>query len=522
MGPLPADKTRGSTPAVSLNRRFALVLTGLLLGLALLWAYVHNQESHWRRLAAAENQNEQLGQLRHWLQAEAATLLHATRALAADPAIAALQPGPASAAPALAPLTWVLASDGSVLAGPGSPAGPPDLPWQNHAFIAALEQAGALLGHLRLADAVHEACLVRQADAANRFVLQLRPWTAARLTQLGTLADASLRLASTPNGAAALPLHDWQGRPVAWLAADFSPRGRVASVAPLSTPTFWFIAFGLLVVTAVALGLRRWVLQPLATITTSLGSGEIAPAMELTRDPGEMGALARLVQTSFAQREELQRRELELQRILDERTRLGRDLHDGIIQSLYATGMGLAGIKARLRSDQPEVAAALEQSRTALNGTILDLRNFITGLEPESLKQQSFGQAVATLLDNACHARPVRIECAVDDDLAALLTIGQRAHILQITREAVSNALRHGAASAIRVTLRAGDDAAVFTIEDNGRGFDPAVGNGNGGHGLHNLANRAAEIGAQFSLASQPGQGTRLQLTLPLKSDSTP
>ena len=514
---------------MSLNRRFAFVLAGLLAGLALLWLGIYRQESRWQQLTAAEAQNEKLGLLRHWMQAESTTLLHATRALGEHPAVANLPTDPSSAAPVLAPLTWLLAANGSVLAGPESPATPPDLPWQDAGFRARLDREGAVLGHIRLAGGVHEACLVRTGGSEDhdtvRLVLRLRPWHPTRLAQLGSLADAKLQLIENPDNAVApslLPLRDWQGRPVAWLAAEFNVRENLASLAPPAVSTLWFIAFGLLVVTAVALGLRRWVLHPLATITTSLGSGESAPAMELTRDPGEMGALARLVQTSFAQRAELQSRELELQRILDERTRLGRDLHDGIIQSLYATGMGLAGIKAQLRPDQTEVAAALEQSRAALNGTILDLRNFITGLEPESLKQQSFGQAVATLLENACHARPAQIECTVDDALAAHLTISQRANILQITREAVSNALRHGVASVIRVTLHAEGAATVFAIEDNGRGFDPAAGNGHGGHGLHNLAKRAAEIGAQFSLASHPGQGTRLRLTLHPNKAATP
>lgn len=506
-----------------------MVLTGLVLGLALLWWGVNRQESRWRQHAAAEQQNEKLDQLRHWLQVESANLLHSTHALGADPAVAGFNPGQTAEAPVLAPLTWLLAADGSVLAGPASAEKPPDLPWHYPGFASMLDREGAVAGHLRVADDIFDACLVRTSgnedQDTNLLLLRLRPWTPERLAELGALADARLQLVNQPAGntpPAGLRLHDWQGRPVAWLAAEFNVPGHRTAFAPPTAPTLWFIAFGLLVVTSVALGLRRWVLAPLQAITTSLATGEMAPAQLLAGDPGEMGTLARLVQTSFAQRDELQRRETELQRVLDERIRLGRDLHDGIIQSLYAAGMGLAGIKARLRPDQPDVAAALEQSRTALNGTITDLRNFITGLEPESLQQQSFGQAVSTLLENAGHARPVRIECNVDDDLAARLTIGQRAHLLQITREAVSNALRHGAASAVRVTLRAEGAAAIFTIADNGRGFDPAVGNGNGGRGLHNLANRAAEIGAQFTLESQPGQGTHLQLTLRPKSEATP
>ncbi|MBP6507314.1 MAG: hypothetical protein KA257_07090 [Opitutaceae bacterium] len=370
----------------------------------------------------------------------------------------------------------------------------------------------------------------------QNWLMTAQLWDAAHLAVLSNLTDGRATLEADPAKTAVTstavihsrPLKDWQGQPVCWLQIAY-PSPAAGSLLLNQTPqTRLFFAFGLLLVVAFGLSLHRWVLRPLSQISASLASGEAAPIAKLHTTNDELGSVARLVVTSFAQRDSLQseiaeRRKAEaalidsetnLRRTLDERTQLGRDLHDGVIQSLYATGMGLSGIRALLKPDQTEAAARLEQSREALNQTIHDVRNFITGLEPEALREQTFSQAVSALLEFMQNIRPAEMICAIDEIAAARLTLFQRANILHITREAVSNALRHGAAQKVHVTLHTTPaGGAVLSIDDDGHGFSKIADQGNNGHGLENFAGRANEISADFTMHSAPGRGTRLTFT---------
>ncbi|MEO7412335.1 MAG: sensor histidine kinase, partial [Opitutaceae bacterium] len=274
-----------------------------------------------------------------------------------------------------------------------------------------------------------------------------------------------------------------------------------------------FILFGLLVITAVGLALQIWVLRPLKRIGESLARKDPLVLSSLKTEGTEFGHVARLVEFSFKQTEALRKNEEALRRTMDERARLGWNLHDGVIQSLYAAGMGLSGVRALLGPEQNVAAGHLEQVRGILNETIHDVRNFITGLEPEALKQQTFSQAVGRLLATMQTIRPVHTRLSIDEAFAERLSLPQRVHLLQIVREAVSNALRHGQATHVGVTLRAQGGPAEFEVTDDGRGFDPAV--PSQGKGLANIAERARELGAELAVSSTLGQGTRVTLVFP-------
>lgn len=245
----------------------------------------------------------------------------------------------------------------------------------------------------------------------------------------------------------------------------------------------------------------------------------------------ELDTLAKLAQTSVAQGVELTRErdvrrraeedaELKqrlLAQSLEEKIRLGHDLHDGIIQSLYAVGLTLESARAILQTDPAEADRRLEQSRAALNNTIRDVRSYITGLSPDSLRRGGFTQALDVLIAELGTGREVRFDIKVDDAATALLSPEQSTDALQISREAVSNALRHGGASLITVRLHQSDQEVCLLVQDNGTGFD-AASRREGGHGLGNMQARAGRHGATVRVTSQPGQGTRVVLTLPLQT----
>jgi signal transduction histidine kinase len=242
----------------------------------------------------------------------------------------------------------------------------------------------------------------------------------------------------------------------------------------------------------------------------------------------EIDALAKLAETSVAQGAELTRErdvrrraeeDAELkQRLLAQsvagKVRLGHDLHDGIIQSLYAVGLTLESVRALAKNDPTEADRRLEQSRAALNNTIRDVRTYISGLAPENLRRGGFAQALDDVIAELGAGRNVRFDVKVDDVATALLTPEQAIDALQISREAVSNALRHGGASLVTVRVHQGDHEVCLLVQDNGTGFDPTT-RRDGGHGLGNMHARAERLGATVRFSSQPGEGTRVIVTLP-------
>ena len=257
------------------------------------------------------------------------------------------------------------------------------------------------------------------------------------------------------------------------------------------------------------------------------------PASE-TRPPfvaarQEMGTLTKLAQTSAAQEAELSRERGVRQRAeedarltqallaqsVDEKIRLGRDLHDGIIQSLYAVGLTLETIRPLLRADRTQAERRLDETRASLNAAIRDVRSYITGLAPDNLRRASFGRAVTALFDQLRAGRDVQFDMNVDEAAAAALSVEQNIEALQIAREAISNALRHGNATQITLRMHVGDREVGLLVQGNGRGFDPRQ-RRESGHGLANMQARAEQLGASLRVTSQLGQGVRVIATFPI------
>lgn len=258
-----------------------------------------------------------------------------------------------------------------------------------------------------------------------------------------------------------------------------------------------------------------------------LRGGESAPPFAATRT--EVGALARLAESSVAQgqalaieRDSRQRAEENallnqqlLNRSLEEQIRLGRDLHDGVIQSLYAAGLVIESARTIAKTDPADSDRRLAQLLVSLNQTIRDVRTYITGLAPENLRQSTFGQALDCLVTELGASRSVHFDLKIDDSASAQLSPAQSTEALHVAREAISNSLRHGNASRVTVRLHPGDGEVCLLVQDNGTGFDPSQGR-RAGHGLRNMQARASGLGASVRVESRPAEGTRVILTFPL------
>ena len=243
----------------------------------------------------------------------------------------------------------------------------------------------------------------------------------------------------------------------------------------------------------------------------------------------EMDSLAHLAKTSVAQGAELNlerdgRRLAEqdallkqqlLNQSLEGKIRLGHDLHDGIIQSLYATGLTIETARALARTDLAAADRQLALCLQNLNASIRDVRNYITGLAPETLRRAGFAQAIESHITELSAGRNLRFDLKFDDEAIARLTPEQSTEALQVAREAISNSLRHGGASFVTVRVHQSDREIGLLVQDNGIGFDASRREGLG-HGLGNMQKRAGRVGATVRIESQPGSGTRVILTLPL------
>src|SRR5579864_1597856 len=197
--------------------------------------------------------------------------------------------------------------------------------------------------------------------------------------------------------------------------------------------------------------------------------------------------------------------------LMEERERIAKELHDGIIQSLFAVGMGLQG--TALMAGSSDITARLDSAVTELDRVILDLRNYIFGLRPGILADRQLDEALRVLGEEMRSRSTASVEVDVDAAVAQRLS-GRSTDLVQLTREALSNVSRHSQATRATVRLARSGANAVLTIEDDGVGFDPA--NNSFGNGLRNMRERAATLGATLDITSRPGKGTRLQMTLPV------
>ncbi|MDQ3210671.1 MAG: GAF domain-containing sensor histidine kinase, partial [Actinomycetota bacterium] len=211
--------------------------------------------------------------------------------------------------------------------------------------------------------------------------------------------------------------------------------------------------------------------------------------------------------------EEAQRAQRKLARLelLEERERIAKELHDGVIQSLFAVGMGLQGTAAA--TDDPEVTRRLENAVEEVDRAIRDLRNYIFGLRPGILADRHLGQALQQLATEFQAKTEVLTIVDVDPALASALA-SKAPDIVQLAHEALSNVGRHAKATTCRVSLRRRGDDAVLEIDDDGSGFDTA--GPRSGMGLSNLESRVQGLGGSFMIESTEEQGTTIRALFPL------
>jgi len=226
--------------------------------------------------------------------------------------------------------------------------------------------------------------------------------------------------------------------------------------------------------------------------------------------------------TAHRQAEEaLRASEQKLRRSLEERVRIGRDLHDGIIQSIYAVGLSLGECRQWIVEKPQAAQARLSECVDDLNAVIREVRAFIGGLEPEALKGSELGAALEKMSRSWESAHSAKVKLNVDSSAANLLDADQATHLFQSARESLSNSQRHGKASNVTISLGLDEFNICLEVVDDGRGFDPKAVSGSG-RGLGNIKARAGDLGALMELQSAPGRGTHTCIRIPASPHREP
>ena len=213
--------------------------------------------------------------------------------------------------------------------------------------------------------------------------------------------------------------------------------------------------------------------------------------------------------------------QVERMAVFDERERISKDLHDGIIQSLYAIGLSLEDVPDLMPDDRVEAAARVDRAIDAINLAITDLRNFIFGLRPESAERQSLLGGLANIADAVRLNAMIDVELQADSEHVPDPPAGKRAELLQIAREALSNMARHSHATRATVLIEQVGTDLRLTFADNGRGFDVAALRPSSHQGLANMRARAEDLGGTLTIQSEIGQGTRIIVRVPAELDPT-
>jgi signal transduction histidine kinase len=202
--------------------------------------------------------------------------------------------------------------------------------------------------------------------------------------------------------------------------------------------------------------------------------------------------------------------------VVEERQRIGMDLHDGIIQSIYAVGLTLEFAKADVADGQyPSAETQINHAMEALNATIRDIRAYILDLRPRRFQGDNLVAGLEQLLAEFKANTLMAVTFTAQAEADAQLTPDARLALFHITQEALSNAVKHSRASGVHVRLEREDGAVILSIKDNGRGMVESEVEHRIGHGLENMRERAQALGGSITISPVETGGTEVRVAIP-------
>jgi signal transduction histidine kinase len=297
------------------------------------------------------------------------------------------------------------------------------------------------------------------------------------------------------------------------LAAAREGRSEAAAQRAVAAAAFG-LGGSILLIVVFAGYLTRAIVQPVrrtAAMADRLAAGNLG-ARTAERGVGEIGVLERSFNTmagSLEQsREELAASRARIVAAGDQaRRRIERDLHDGTQQRLVSLVLDLRAAEAAVPSTQPELRAQLDRVADGLAGALEELRELSRGIHPAILSEGGLAPALKALARRSA----IPVELAVDTPARLPEPVEVAAYY--VISEALANAAKHAQASVAQVEVRARDGLLHLSVRDDGvGGAEPGAGSGLGG-----LGDRVEALGGTIQVHSPAGQGTRLQIDLPIQ-----
>jgi len=260
----------------------------------------------------------------------------------------------------------------------------------------------------------------------------------------------------------------------------------------------------------------RWQGRMIATLVVGFADPDrLTPAeVELLDEIGRQVALG-MERLRLQARVQDQQNEMV---VVAERNRIARDMHDGLVQYVYALGLQLEHARDLVVEQPGAVAPVLTSSIQQTNHVLSEMRTFIYQLRPIIMKEKEIGQWVLDLCRQFQEATGIPVEAEVgapaEDALSPAISIA----LFRIIQETLANIYKHAEATRATVLLDFGTSGARLVIEDDGHGFDVDARPARAiqqGHGLANIEERVRELGGTLALESAPDAGTRLEAVFP-------
>lgn len=201
--------------------------------------------------------------------------------------------------------------------------------------------------------------------------------------------------------------------------------------------------------------------------------------------------------------------------VLEERQRIGMDLHDGAMQSLYGVGLLLEDAGERLPEEEAHTRGTIDRAVELLNGTIAEMRRYVMGLRPIRGSERPLSESLPTLASQIGDQARLIVTVDVDPEAERDLDPEQREAAFYVAADALTNVARHARATKAQIHLSHRNGRAVLEVRDDGVGFDPAT--RGPGLGLRNMRERAFVAGGRLEVGSEPNRGTSIRLELPLE-----
>jgi len=290
--------------------------------------------------------------------------------------------------------------------------------------------------------------------------------------------------------------------------------------------------FAIMVIVGVVLASRALTapIQKLVEGTRSIAAGDLSARIPVTSQD-ELGGLAESfnamadsLQTRTQELMEANEKAIENARLYEqgralaateERQRLARELHDSVTQTLYSlTLLAEASRRTAQGGDMDKVVANIARLGETAQQALKEMRLLVYELRPMALEQTGLAEALQHRLDAV--EKRAGVESQLHVDLNLELPADVENSLYRIAQEALNNSLKHAEATSVTVKLRTADGNVELEIADNGKGFEKESVDDKGGMGLGNIKERSEALGGQWSITSQPNEGTRVWIRVPV------